>query len=132
MRDPEIEKILNEKAKSIEKNMKNVKIQEPINLTSENFNKTISSDKPVIVDFWAEWCGPCKFMIPVFEKLAKKFNDKMIFTRLNVDDNSDIASKYQIFSIPTFMIFKNGQPLDMKIGAVGEVELEKFIQKYTN
>lgn len=131
MSDPEIEKILSDKAKSIENSMKKFKIQEPINLTSENFDKIISSDKPVIVDFWADWCGPCKFMIPAFEKLAKKFNDKMIFTRLNVDENGDIASKYQIFSIPTFMIFKNGQPLDMKIGAVGEVELENFIQKYT-
>lgn len=70
-------------------------------------------------------------MIPVFEKLAEKYSDKMIFCRLNVDDHSKIASKYQVFSIPVFMIFMKGKPVDMVIGAVGEKSLEKLITKYT-
>jgi thioredoxin 1 len=133
MSDPELERILKEKAKSIKKIGKemNMEAKKPLSLTSDNFDKTVNSDKPVIVDFWAEWCGPCRIMIPVFEKLAEKYGDKMTFARLNVDDNSNIASKYQVFSIPTFMVFMKGKSVDMVIGAVGEKGLEKLITKHT-
>ncbi|MCP8303903.1 MAG: thioredoxin [archaeon] len=102
----------------------------PLNLTSENFDRVINSDKPVIVDFWAGWCGPCLYMVPVFEKLAEKYGEKMVFSRLNVDDNRDIAARYHVFSIPTFMVFMNGKPDDTVVGAVGERGLEKLIAKY--
>ncbi len=134
MSDPELNKILEEKAKSImekaQKTETKMETKEPLNLSPDNFEKTINSSKPVIVDFWAEWCAPCRYMLPVFEKLAKKYGDKMIFGRLNVDENGDIANKYQVFSIPTFMIFMKGKPVDMAIGAVGEKNLEKTITKY--
>jgi|YelNatPaOPRAMG01_1025707.scaffolds.fasta_scaffold325437_1 thioredoxin 1 len=134
MSDPELNKILEEKAKSImekaQKTETEMETKEPLNLSPDNFEKTINSSKPVIVDFWAEWCAPCRYMLPVFEKLAKKYGDKMIFGRLNVDENGDIANKYQVFSIPTFMIFMKGKPVDMVIGAVGEKNLEKTITKY--
>ena len=96
-------------------------------LTEENFDNVVSGAKPVFVDYWAVWCGPCKIMDPVVEKLAKKYSDKVTFGKVNVDEEMNISSRYQVFSIPTFMIFRDGQPLDAVIGAVGEASLEKLI-----
>ena len=99
----------------------------PLKLTEENFDKVVSGAKPAFVDYWAVWCGPCRIMDPVVEKLAKKYSDKVTFGKVNVDEEINISSRYQIFSIPTFMIFRDGQPLDAMIGAVGEASLEKLI-----
>ncbi len=96
-------------------------------LTEENFDNVVSGAKPVFVDYWAVWCGPCRIMDPVVEKLAKKYSDKVTFGKVNVDEEMNISSRYQVFSIPTFMIFRDGQPLDAVIGAVGEASLEKLI-----
>jgi thioredoxin 1 len=96
-------------------------------LTEENFDKVVSGPKPVFVDYWAVWCGPCRTMDPVVAKLAKKYSDRITFGKVNVDEEMNISSRYQVFSIPTFMIFRNGQPTDAVIGAVGESSLEKLI-----
>jgi thioredoxin 1 len=96
-------------------------------LTEENFDRVVSGPKPVFVDYWAVWCGPCRTMDPVVAKLAKKYSDRITFGKVNVDEEMNISSKYQVFSIPTFMIFRNGQPTDAVIGAVGESSLEKLI-----
>jgi thioredoxin 1 len=98
-----------------------------MNLTEENFDKVVSGPKPVFVDYWAVWCGPCRIMDPVVDKLAAKYSDRVLFGKVNVDEEMNISSRYQVFSIPTFMIFKNGQPMDAVIGAVGEVSLERLI-----
>jgi thioredoxin 1 len=99
-----------------------------VRLTEANFDGLASGEKPVFVDFWAEWCGPCKIMDPVVEKLAAKYSDNMLFGKVNVDEEMNISSRYQVFSIPTFMIFKNGQPMDAVIGAVGEASLERLVK----
>ena len=99
-----------------------------VRLTESNFDGLVSGEKPVFVDYWAEWCGPCRIMDPVVEKLAAKYSDRMIFGKVNVDEEMNISSKYQVFSIPTFMIFKNGQPMDAVIGAVGEASLERLVK----
>lgn len=99
-----------------------------VRLTEANFDGLSSGDRPMFVDFWAEWCGPCKIMDPVVEKLAAKYSDRMLFGKVNVDEEMNISSRYQVFSIPTFMIFKNGQPMDAVIGAVGEASLERLVK----
>jgi thioredoxin 1 len=98
-------------------------------LTDGNFAKLSSGEKPLFVDFWANWCGPCRVMDPIVERLASKYSDRVVFGKVNVDEEMNISSKYQVFSIPTFMIFKRGEPSDAVIGAVGESSLEQFLRK---
>jgi thioredoxin 1 len=99
-----------------------------VRLTDANFDTLSKSDRPMFVDFWAVWCGPCKVMDPVVERLAAKYSDKMLFGKVNVDEEMNISSRYQVFSIPTFMVFKDGQPMDAVIGAVGEASLERLVR----
>ncbi len=99
-----------------------------VRLTDANFDRLSSAEKPMFVDFWATWCGPCRIMDPVVEKLAAKYSDRVTFGKVNVDEEMNISSKYQVFSIPTFMVFKNGQPMDAVIGAVGEASLERLVK----
>lgn len=97
-------------------------------LTEENFDHTIGGSKPVFVDYWAAWCGPCKIMDPVVERLAAKYSGRVVFGKVNVDEEMSISSRYEVFSIPTFMIFKDGQPMDAVIGAAGEASLERLLE----
>ncbi|MDA4137272.1 MAG: thioredoxin [Thaumarchaeota archaeon] len=99
--------------------------------TTSDFDSYLKSGKPVFVDFWATWCPPCRAMEPVVERLAAKYADRIVFGKLNTDEESALAMKYEIQSIPTFMIFKDGKPMDAVIGAVGEPTLERLIQKST-
>lgn len=99
-------------------------------LSEKNFDEMIGGSKPILVDFWATWCGPCQFMLPIFDKLAKKYIDKIMFARLNVDDNQGIAMRFDVYAIPTFIIFMNGRAVDRAVGAVGEKGLEGLLQKY--
>ncbi|SHN24667.1 thioredoxin [Cyclobacterium lianum] len=89
-----------------------------IEVTDTNFDEIIKSEQPVLVDFWAEWCGPCKMIGPIVEELATDYEGKATITKLDVDSNPDIASKFGIRSIPTLLIFKDGQVVDKVIGAV--------------
>lgn len=98
-----------------------------VRVSEDNFESLSSGKKPMLVDFWATWCGPCRIMDPIVEKLAAKYSDRVVFGKVNVDEEINISSRYQVFSIPTFMIFKNGQPMDAVIGAVGEASLEKLV-----
>jgi len=105
-------------------------MEETLTLTTENWEKeVINSDIPVVVDFWAEWCMPCKIVEPHFKALAKKYKGKIKFGRLNVDEEVDISQKYEIMAIPTFILFKGGKEIDRLIGAAPKDKLEEFIKK---
>lgn len=95
-----------------------------IELTSNNFeDEVLKADKTVLVDFWASWCGPCKMMAPVVEAIADEMGDKAKFGKVNVDEQPELAEKYGIMSIPTFLIFKNGEVANMTVGVQDKQEL---------
>ncbi|MCX2742437.1 thioredoxin [Mangrovivirga sp. M17] len=89
-----------------------------IELTDANFEEIINGDKPVLVDFWAEWCGPCKMIGPVVEELAGEYDGKAVIGKVDVDSNPTLSAKYGIRSIPTLLVFKGGEIVDKQIGAV--------------
>ena len=92
-----------------------------IELNDSNFDsEVVKSDKPVLVDFWAEWCGPCKMIAPSVEKISEEYSDKIKVGKLDVDSNPNISSTFGIRSIPTLLIFKNGAPVDQIVGAVSK------------
>ncbi|HJM14167.1 MAG TPA: thioredoxin [Candidatus Nitrosopelagicus sp.] len=101
-----------------------------IDLDINNFEQIVSKDALTLVDFWAEWCGPCKSMHPIFTRLAKKYHN-VKFGRVNVDNNQNIAMKFGVQSIPTFIMFRNGKPIDKMIGAVGEPGIHMICKKHS-
>ncbi len=100
------------------------------NLTDANFeDEVINSDQPVLVDYWAEWCGPCKALTPVLEEVAPEFAGKVKIAKMNIDDNPSTPVKYGIRSIPTLMMFKNGSVENTKLGSMSKAELSDFINE---
>jgi len=101
-----------------------------IQLTDSNFEQEVlKSEKPVLVDFWASWCGPCKAIGPVVEELATTFKDQVKVGKLNIDDNPNAAKTYGVMSIPTLALFKGGNVIDKVIGLVPKGRLEELIKK---
>jgi thioredoxin 1 len=88
-----------------------------LEFTDENIKEIIKSGKPVVIDFWAEWCGPCRMVGPVVEELAKEYDGKVVIGKMNVDENVDTPNEYGIRNIPTILFFKDGQLVDKQIGA---------------
>lgn len=101
------------------------------NVTDANFGaEVLKSAVPVFVDFWAPWCGPCQMMGPIVEELSAEFGtDKVKVVKVDVDQNQEVAGKYQVMSIPTFLVFKNGEVVDKLIGGVQKEKLKEMIEK---
>ena len=102
-----------------------------MDLTSENFqSEVIESDLPVLVDFWAPWCGPCKMMSPIIDEVAKVLDGKVKVAKVNVDENQELAQQHSVMSIPTFVVFKGGQAAEQFSGAMTKEALQEKLEKH--
>lgn len=102
----------------------------PVKISDMTFNKTLNTSKIVVVDCWAEWCGPCKIIAPIIDKLAEEYSGRVLFSKLNVDENPQTASKYGIMSIPTLLIFKSSKLVDTIVGAVPKNHIVTIMKKH--
>ena len=102
-----------------------------VNLTSSTFDETVnSSDKPILVDFWAEWCGPCKMIAPILTEIAGEQKDNLVVAKLNVDDHGDIAQRFNVMSIPTLLVFDKGEMVKRMVGAKGKGALLQELSEF--
>ncbi|WP_307252221.1 thioredoxin [Moryella indoligenes] len=105
------------------------KIMAEITLTEVNFeNEVLKSDKPVLVDFWATWCGPCRMLSPVISELAEEYEGRVKVGKVNVDEQQELAMQYRVASIPTVILFKDGQPVQTSVGARPKAQLEAMLK----
>ncbi|MCC5792751.1 MAG: thioredoxin [Legionellaceae bacterium] len=102
------------------------------NITDSNFEQEVlNAGKPVLIDFWAEWCGPCRAMNPILEEVAASYGEQIIFAKLNIEENPEVPAKYGVMSIPTLILFKNGQVDSVKVGLLSKPQLSAFVESHT-
>ncbi len=103
---------------------------QPFHVTDANFEETIKKNKVVFIDFWATWCGPCRALAPTIEEVAKEYAGKAVIGKLDVDENPATAEKFQVFSIPTMIVFKDGQEVERLVGLCPKRNIENAINKH--
>ncbi len=102
----------------------------PFEVSDSNFDEELERNRLILVDFWAPWCGPCRMVAPVIQQLAKDYSGTVAFGKLNTDENPSTSLKYRVMSIPTLILFRNGKPVDMIVGAAPRKTLEAMIRKH--
>ena len=103
-----------------------------VNITNDTFEQMVlKSSKPVVVDFWASWCGPCRMVAPIMEELADEFGDKVQIAKVNVDEQGELAAQFRIMSIPSILVFKNGEVVEKIVGARAKEEFAELIKKHS-
>ncbi|MCS7140127.1 MAG: thioredoxin [Candidatus Nezhaarchaeota archaeon] len=130
--DQELELLKEKKAKELMTLFsRKTPLSNVLHLDSEHFKELLKVEKrPIIVDFWAEWCAPCRMLSPIIDKLAEKYSGKVVFVKVNVDENPEIAEQYGIMAIPTLILFINGIEADRIVGLVPERQIEALIRKH--
>ena len=132
--DEELDRIkrakLQEMKKSIAEKKQKLALSKPVEVTDATFKETIQNHPLVVVDCWAPWCGPCQIVAPVIEEMARDYAGRILFGKLNVDENPKIAMRFDIMSIPTLLIMKNGEEVDRIIGAVPKQSIEAKLRKH--
>ena len=124
----EIEKI---KEKKLRELLRSFEKSNVINLDAASLKALLKNEsRPILVDFWAEWCAPCRMLAPIFEKLSEKYSDKIVFAKVNVDDYPDLAEEYGVMAVPTLILFVNGTEAERIVGLVPEKRIESLIKKY--
>ena len=135
-KDEELEKIRQRKLRQLMKKTSETGRKEksaankPVEVTDATFKETVREHPLVVVDCWASWCGPCHMVAPVVEEMARDYAGKILFGKLNVDENPEVAMEYQVMSIPTLLVFKNGELIDRIIGAMPRQMLEPKITRH--
>lgn len=131
-KDEELEKIRQKIVKEIVQKKMSLEVDKPVEVTDSNFDIIIKNSRIVVIDCWAPWCAPCRMMAPIIDELAKEYAGRILFGKLNVDKNSKTPAKYQIMSIPTFLVFKEGVFVERIVGAIPKKALEQRLIKYVS
>jgi thioredoxin 1 len=126
----ELEEIRAKKMRELMSQVSTPSIDKPIIVSDRNFDQTIKNYPLVVVDCWAAWCAPCRAIAPIVEQLAKEYSGKVVFGKLNVDENPDTQQKFGIMAIPTLLVMKNGREVDRIVGALPKGELQEKISAY--
>lgn len=127
----ELEEIRAKKMRKLMSEMSTPNIDKPIVVSDRNFDQTVKAYPLVVVDCWAAWCAPCRAIAPVVEQLAKEYSGKVVFGKLNVDENPETQQRFDIMAIPTLLVMKNSKEVDRIVGALPKGQLEAKINEYT-
>ena len=130
MVDDELEEIRKKKLEKLLKGQRNPWPDKPIEIVDNDFERTLSEYPLVLIDFWAPWCFPCKMVAPILDELAREYKGKLLVGKFNVDENPAVPTRFQIFSIPTLILFKNGRPVERIVGAMPKEYLEDKLRAY--
>jgi len=128
--DPELEKIRAKKMAEIIENAKGSRVSVPVEVNDENFKEMVDKYPLVVIDCWAAWCGPCRMVAPIIDELAEEYAGEVVFGKLNVDENPEMAKRFNIMGIPTILIMKNGQEADRLVGAAPKLLIENKLKRY--